>query len=98
MNSSGGNRRKLTTGGGISDAAFSPDGTRIIYNKVATGGLADLFVMKANGTNVVQLTRTATVEEQFPSWSPDGTKVVFELSKPVGGSPYRTPCGPPTGS
>ncbi len=72
----GSNKRQLTSGGGISDAAFSPDGRRIVFGR-GSGTNADLFVMKADGTNVVNWTRTAGVGETNPAWSPDGRRIAF---------------------
>ena len=36
----------------------------------------EVFVMNANGTNQVQLTNDSVIDG-VPSWSPDGTKVVY---------------------
>ena len=44
-------------------------------------GRLDIFVMNADGSNVIQLTTAAinaTVGDNWdPSWSPDGTRIVF---------------------
>src|SRR5262249_18615194 len=36
--------------------AWSPDGTQIVYHKLAPGGINDLFLINADGTNERQLT------------------------------------------
>ena len=67
---------------------WSPDGTRIAFassRTVATNadGNIEIFVMNADGSNVVQQTFTTTGLGQFinsyePSWNPAGTQIVFE--------------------
>lgn len=60
---------------------WSPDGARIAFSRFlfASGGEEpnhDLYVMDADGSNVVQLTETPFAEID-PAWSPDGEEVVF---------------------
>src|SRR5207253_9544676 len=40
----------------------------------------DIFVMNADGTNIVQLTKDTTQERQ-PAWSPDGAKIAFASNR-----------------
>ena len=79
-NADGSNAVQLTTN--------STDDTRASWNDQATKivfasdrgngrGMYDLFTMNANGTNQVNITNTPTVIEDYPSWSPDGTKIAF---------------------
>lgn len=70
--------RRLTSGGGIGDADFSPDGRRIAFTK-GTYPTRDLYLMNADGTGVTRLTSTPTRDEANPSFSPDGTKIVYGL-------------------
>lgn len=70
--------RRLTTGGGIGDADFSPDGTKIAFTKGAKPS-RDLYLMNADGTGVRRLTNTPTRDEANPSFSPDGRKLAFAL-------------------
>ncbi len=40
----------------------------------------DIFVMRADGTDVRQLTND-TMEERHPAWSPDGKKILYESQR-----------------
>ena len=58
---------------------FSPDGSKIAFKKCNYGGESnsDLWVMDADGGNQVQLTNTPDNSEQYPKWSPDGSKILY---------------------
>jgi TolB protein len=61
----GSHRRKLTsfpTGSNLGSARWSPDGKWIVFANTGVGGSDDLFVMRADGSNISQLTRTAAWE------------------------------------
>lgn len=53
---------------------WSPDGSHIAFasDKDDPGGDLSIYVMKADGTNVIQLT-----EGVYPAWSPDGSHIAF---------------------
>jgi len=53
---------------------------KIIYESYRTNNW-ELVLMNADGSNPVNLTRTADVDEMYPHASPDGTKVVFVAEK-----------------
>jgi Tol biopolymer transport system component len=89
-----GNETSLTSGvpgikglGGQTNAAWSPDGTRIAYDSVVRSPdtRIQVFVMNADGSGQTQLTSNANYNEE-PSWSPDGTKIAF-VSRPGGEQP-----------
>jgi Tol biopolymer transport system component len=79
--------RRITDGGSLVDGsdlgpAWSPDGTRIAFaregrEKGAETGNADIYVVNADGTNLVRLTNGPVMEYE-PSWSPDGSRIAFE--------------------
>jgi CSLREA domain-containing protein len=69
---------------------WSPDGTRIVLqstrhdeNPLVSGTDYEIWVIDADGTDAHQLTHTAgNVNDTFPDWSPDGTRVVFTSNRP----------------
>jgi TolB protein len=63
-------------------AAWSPDGTRLVFMCRRGGADFEICVMNADGTGQVQLTDN-TIGDLTPSWSPDGKKLVFH--RRVGG-------------
>ena len=57
--------------------AWSPDGSRIVFSSNRTGH-PELFMVKANGLGLTQLTRTDnTVENLEPAWSPNGASIAY---------------------
>lgn len=49
--------------------SWSPDGTQIVWSRSKTfQDPGNLFVMNANGSNVMQLTRTPKLDEYEPDW------------------------------
>ncbi|MEW6592352.1 MAG: hypothetical protein AB1305_01490 [Candidatus Hadarchaeota archaeon] len=69
--SSGGSVTKLTTQGG-DNPAWSPDGTKIAY---ARGG--SIWVMNSDGSGTTNLTSVGDGYCSWPSYSYDGTKIVY---------------------
>jgi Tol biopolymer transport system component/serine/threonine protein kinase len=47
---------RLTDGGNNAGAVYSPDGRYIVFNSMRNDDQADLYIMRADGTNQVQLT------------------------------------------
>jgi len=62
-----GQTTQLTSGGNNAAPAFSPDGNWIVFNSQRTGN-ADIFIMKADGTDVRQLTTDPQADWQ-PRWA-----------------------------
>ncbi len=77
--------------------AWSPDGSRIAYNHIL-GNNYSLWIMDANGSNPVSLTRadinnpvhkTSAYWVDFnPRWSSDGSKIVFHRTYYYDGGGY----------
>jgi TolB protein len=65
-----------------SEPAFNPTGSRIVFVRGHPGdGRSDLFTMRPNGSGVRRLTGHSGRPlggVYAPSWSPDGTRVVFQ--------------------
>ena len=82
----GGAATQLTNNAaGVDDInpAWSPDGTKIAYSSTSSGSY-DLWIMSAtDGSGKTQMTHTMStvnsqyVREQYPAWSPDGTKIAY---------------------
>jgi Tol biopolymer transport system component len=53
---------------------------RVIYETYRDGNW-ELFLMNADGSNPVNLTRTPDCDELYPKASPDGTKLCFEADE-----------------
>jgi TolB protein len=84
--SDGGGLFRVTTnpGGDDNPWGYSPDGSKILFNRIAAGCLGaacdngDLFVVNINGTGLKQLNPPGLrIRCCNASWSPDGARVVF---------------------
>ena len=87
MNADGTGERNLTeTPFNESQAAFSPDGSHIVFVRApqVAGETVDLYVMDADGHNLKRLTSDDAVE-RFPAWSPDGTRIAYARTEAQGG-------------
>lgn len=69
--------RDLTKGGVACRARFSPDGRRMAYVSSEADGKGDIWVMEADGSAKERITARDDTYDYFPSWSPDGTQIVF---------------------
>jgi Tol biopolymer transport system component len=68
-------------------ASWSPDGERIAYTsfqdrngetcREECNPNGELYVMDADGSHQTRLTRTDTISESAPTWSPDGTRIAY---------------------
>ena len=57
-------------------AGWSPDGTRIAFTSARGGDDRRLFLMNADGSNVIQVT-DHDVWGRGAKWSPDGSRVLY---------------------
>jgi Tol biopolymer transport system component len=81
---------------------WSPDGSRIVFtssrkldgtdasNNTSTD---NIWLVNADGTGLAPLTRVTPVNASCynPSWSPDGTRIVFDSSRNLDGSDAVSP-------
>ena len=60
--------------------AWSPDGKSIAFSSSRAGGM-DIYVMNPDGSNPVNITKTADWNEYQAYWSPDSTMLAIEASR-----------------
>jgi Tol biopolymer transport system component len=85
---------KLTSDSGLNGApSWSPDGCQITFSSLRDAdGRAKIWVMNADGSNQTRLTNIhntsnpAFYGDTWPSWSPDGTKILFDGYRDFNGS------------
>lgn len=70
-------------GDNFSGVCWSPDASKLIFSS-GIGNATELFVINADGTGKTQLTHNESADF-WCQWSPDGTKVAFQI-KNVGGN------------
>ncbi len=78
-NLDGSGQRRLTGRGDDAAPAWSPDGSRIAYTSNRDGD-DDIFIMNADGSNPVNLTRNEG-SDSSPTWSPDGAYIAFTSNR-----------------
>jgi len=76
MNSAGSAENWIAEVDYCCDFEWSPDGNRIAFS-ASPGGVANLYVIGADGSNRNQITNSPAADRE-PSWSPDGSQIVFE--------------------
>ena len=73
--------KRITSGAYDYDPAWSPDGTRIAFASDRGHDVPNVYVMDADGKNVVRLTDSSGRGGSYaPTWSPDGTQIAFARS------------------
>ncbi len=87
ININGSNLQSITPAGACGGAgienrypSWSPDGSQIVFGCRATG-FSELYVMDADGSNVVQLTDNPGFINSDPSWSSDGKTIIFATTR-----------------
>jgi len=92
MNPDGSDKRQLLAGHDVREMAWSPDGAQIAFeagNTWPTDPQApynqDIWVANADGSGLRNLTNSPGVSDGEPSWSPDGTAIIFSSGDVVHG-------------
>ncbi|AIE86905.1 TolB family protein [Fimbriimonas ginsengisoli] len=69
---------QLTTGATFEDAPqWNKQGTRIVFGRSTDGAIYDVWSMAANGTGLQQITDTADVSEDSPTYNQAGDMVAY---------------------
>lgn len=72
----GGRPTRITAGGANYDAVWSPTDYRIAFVSTATGN-DEIYTVRPDGSELAQLTHNEWEWDKHPSWSPDGSQIVF---------------------
>src|SRR4051812_26692058 len=59
------------------DPTFSPDGTQVAFSSARSGDMPRIWVARADGSELRQLTGDMQGGQRVPSWSPDGRTLAF---------------------
>jgi Tol biopolymer transport system component len=92
---SNGDRRTLTAPPpGTSDIApaFSPDGTRLAFQRIPTAAVSDIWVADADGAGARRITFDDRLLEG-PAWTQDGRALIFSSARLGAGRLWRVPAG-----
>jgi Tol biopolymer transport system component len=90
-NSNGPRQITFLSGGQISHASLSPDGSQVAFVSVASGN-GQIWAGNADGSGLRQLTRDAGAKS-WPFWSPDGKWIMFASQSPGNQQLWRVPSG-----
>ena len=82
MNPDGTNKQRLTetTSPGLDEfiGSWSPDDSELVYSSNANGHDYDIFKINIKTGSITQITSVPENNELNPSFSPDGTKIVYD--------------------
>lgn len=64
----------------LGEARISPDGTRLAFSRADEDGRSDIFVLNLARVWENRVT-FGPADNEYPVWSPDGTKIAFESNR-----------------
>lgn len=62
-------------------AQFSPDGTRVVFLRGFGDGNDDIMTAGPDFAGAVNVSKTPNANEGWPSWSPDGRRILFSSNR-----------------
>jgi hypothetical protein len=74
--------------GSDADPAWSPDGSMIAFRRRGPDNNFDVYVMRADGSDVRPVA-TGPAAEEKPAWSPDGSQLMIISNRDASGEPSR---------
>src|SRR5688572_12825483 len=84
VKSDGSDNRQLTRGNkNVGAPRWSPDGTWIAFSSNRQGDTNQVFAIRPDGGEAVQLTRSTSGSVGGYSWSPDGKTIAYTASDPA---------------
>jgi len=75
-----GHKVRISSASPLDYPSFSPDGSRIAYQKGPAGGNTDVYV-KNLATGVSTRLTFSTAADGHPTWSPDGVRIAFTTAR-----------------
>lgn len=82
MDADGSHVRRLTaTKYDETCAQISPDGRHMVFLRGFGDGTNDIFVASADAMGAVNVSHTTDANEGWPSWSPDGSRVLYSSDR-----------------
>lgn len=77
IDAAGGGLRQVTSGAGIDrDPSFSPDGTKIVFDRATGSGKARIYVVDLDGSGLESLTDGSSSATE-PVFTPNGRRIVY---------------------
>jgi TolB protein len=73
------------------EPAFSPDGQRLAFQRGLVGN-GEIFIVRLDGTGLVNVSNDAIRIDSTPDWSPDGSRIAYTGDECFTDAPQGGPC------